>query len=87
MNVNAKLVSPEVHRPQVQGTAGDAEHSAKIQCERLEKPNRSTLRNRRAAAIEVGIAKFIHLRETMSALRCNYLVHHQGLSPGIALAT
>jgi hypothetical protein len=72
MNVNAKLVSPEVHRdgPQVQR---DAEQSTKIQCERLEaeqehshvrEPRRAT----RARAIEVGIAKFIHLRETMSAL-------------------
>lgn len=86
MDVNAKLVSPELHSDR---------YKLQLRCRAAQRCSASDYKNRTGAfsaprenqkpAIEVGIAKFIHLRETMSALsglRCNYLVHDQGLSPG-----
>lgn len=69
MDVNAKLVSPELHSDR---------YKLQLRCRAAQRCSASDYKNRTGAlsaprenqkpAIEVGIAKFIHLRETMSAL-------------------
>lgn len=69
MDVNAKLVSPELHSDR---------YKLQLRCRAAQRCSASDYKSRTGAlsaerenqkpAIEVGIAKFIHLRETMSAL-------------------